>query len=97
MQLMPETARSYGVTDAYSPVQSIDAGARHLHALLRRYRGDLTLAAAAYNAGVGAVARFGGVPPYRETHDYIAKVQALHASYRLALARVASAKGRAAP
>ncbi|MFC5571386.1 lytic transglycosylase domain-containing protein [Lysobacter yangpyeongensis] len=97
MQLMPETARSYGVTDAYSPVQSIDAGARHLHALLRRYRGDLTLAAAAYNAGVGAVARFGGVPPYRETQDYIAKVQALHASYRLALARVASAKGRAAP
>lgn len=87
MQLMPETARSYGVTDAYSPVQSIDAGARHLHALLRRYGGDFTLAAAAYNAGVGAVARFGGVPPYRETRNYIAKVQALHASYRSALER----------
>lgn len=98
MQLMPETARSYGVTDAYSPVQSIDAGARHLHALLRRYGGDFTLAAAAYNAGVGAVARFGGVPPYRETRNYIAKVQALHASYRSALERgMAPAAGAAAP
>ena len=85
MQLMPATARTYGVTDVYSPVQSIDAGAPHLRALLRRYRGDLTLAAAAYNAGAGAVARYGGVPPYRETRDYIAKVQALHAGYRSAL------------
>jgi len=98
MQLMPETAREYGVTDAYSPVQSIDAGARHLHALLRRYGGDLTLAAAAYNAGIGAITRFGGVPPYRETRDYIAKVQALHASYRRALGPVAPlAAGRAMP
>lgn len=85
MQLMPATARTYGVTDAYSPAQSIDAGARHLRGLLRRYRGDLTLAAAAYNAGAGAVTRFGGVPPYRETRAYIAKVQALHAGYRHAL------------
>lgn len=85
MQLMPDTSRSYGVTDAYSPDQSIDAGARHLHALLRRYGGDFTLAAAAYNAGAGAVARFGGVPPYRETRAYVAKVQALHASYKRAL------------
>ena len=81
MQLMPDTARAYGVTDAYSPAQSIDAGARHLRALARRYGGDLTLAAAAYNAGAGAVARFRGVPPYRETRAYIAKVQALHAAY----------------
>jgi hypothetical protein len=85
MQLMPATARSYGVVDAYSPVQSIDAGARHLRSLVRRYGGDLTLAAAAYNAGVGAVARFGGVPPYRETRAYIAKVQVMHAGYRRAL------------
>jgi soluble lytic murein transglycosylase-like protein len=85
MQLMPATARSYGVTDAYSPAQSIEAGAKHLRSLLRRYHGDLTLAAAAYNAGVGAVARFGGVPPYRETRAYIAKIQALHAGYRRAL------------
>lgn len=98
MQLMPETARDYGVADAFSPVQSIDAGARHLHGLLRRYRGDLTLAAAAYNAGVGAVTRYRGVPPYRETRDYIAKVQALHASYRLAMERKATpVSARAAP
>jgi len=98
MQLMPDTAREYGVTDVYSPVQSIDAGARHLHALLRRYQGDFTLAAAAYNAGIGAVTRFGGVPPYRETRDYIAKVQALHASYRRALGPGAAlAAGRAIP
>jgi soluble lytic murein transglycosylase-like protein len=98
MQLMPQTAREYGVADTFSPVQSIDAGARHLHGLLRRYGGDLTLAAAAYNAGVGAVARYRGVPPYQETRDYIAKVQALHAGYRLALARdAAPTRGRAAP
>lgn len=97
MQLMPETAREYGVADAFSPVQSIDAGARHLHGLLRRYRGDLTLAAAAYNAGIGAVTRYRGVPPYRETRDYIAKVQALHASYRSALEPGVPARGRAAP
>lgn len=90
MQLMPETARAYGVADVFSSAQSIDAGARHLHALLRRYRGDLTLAAAAYNAGIGAVARYGGVPPYRETRAYIAKVQALHASYRAAMSQTAT-------
>jgi hypothetical protein len=98
MQLMPETARTYGVTDALSPAQSIDAGARHLHTLLRRYRGDSTLAAAAYNAGVGAVARFGGVPPYRETQAYIAKVEALRVSYRSAMASGSvPASGRTAP
>jgi soluble lytic murein transglycosylase-like protein len=98
MQLMPETARSYGVTDAYSPTQSIDAGARHLRTLLRRYEGDLTLATAAYNAGEGAVTRYGGVPPYRETRAYIAKVQAMHASYRRALeSTVPVAATRAAP
>ncbi|GAB3348007.1 hypothetical protein GCM10027430_08280 [Lysobacter tyrosinilyticus] len=98
MQLMPETARSYGVTDAFSAGQSIDAGARHLQVLLRRYRGDFTLATAAYNAGIGAVARFGGVPPYRETQAYIAKVEALRASYRSALVsgNVAT-NGRTAP
>lgn len=85
MQLMPEVARQYRVADPFSAAQSIDAGARHLKTLLRRYQGDLTLAAAAYNAGVGAVARYGGVPPYRETLTYVAKVQALHARYRAAM------------
>lgn len=86
MQLMPDTARAYGVADAFSAAQSIDAGARHLRVLLRRYRGDATLAAAAYNAGIGAVARYKGVPPYRETQAYIAKVQALQVRYRNAMA-----------
>lgn len=85
MQLMPEVSADYGVRDPFSAQQSIDAGARHLRVLLRRYDGDHTLAAAAYNAGIGAVTRYGGVPPYRETEAYIAKVRALHARYREAM------------
>lgn len=85
MQLMPETAKEYGVLDPFSSTESINAGARHLKALMRRYKGDLILVAAAYNAGIGTVARYGGVPPYRETQEYIAKVQALHQRYQLAL------------
>ena len=85
MQLMPQTSREYGVADPFSSEQSIRAGARHLQWLMKRYRNDLTLVAAAYNAGVGAVARYGGVPPYAETQAYIAKVQALHARYSEAL------------
>lgn len=85
MQLMPDVIADYGVTDPFDPVQSIRAGARHMRTLLRRYDGDLDLAAAAYNAGIGAVQRHGGVPPYRETRAYIAKVRALHARYREAM------------
>ncbi|HVR81563.1 MAG TPA: lytic transglycosylase domain-containing protein [Luteimonas sp.] len=87
MQLMPEVAREYGVHDPYSAVESIGAGARHLKTLMRRYRNDLTLVAAAYNAGIGAVAHYGGVPPYAETQAYVAKVQVLQARYRSALDR----------
>ncbi|HEX2596523.1 MAG TPA: lytic transglycosylase domain-containing protein [Luteimonas sp.] len=87
MQLMPAVARAYGVADPYSSAQSIDGGARHIKALMRRYKGDLTLVAAAYNAGAGAVTRFGGVPPYSETQAYVEKVQALYARYRTALGR----------
>lgn len=97
MQLMPETARELGVRDPFAPAESIDAGARHLRGLLRRYRGDLELVAAAYNAGVGAVARHGGVPPYAETRDYIRRVLALHARYRVALGRVPSPARARAP
>ncbi len=85
MQLMPEVAREYGVRDPYASDQSIRAGARHLQALMRRYRNDFALVAAAYNAGVGAVTRYGGVPPYAETQAYVAKVQALHDRYSAAL------------
>ncbi|RZA21170.1 MAG: lytic transglycosylase domain-containing protein [Lysobacteraceae bacterium] len=85
MQLMPEVQREYGVVDPFASSQSIDAGAKFLRALLRRYKGDFNLAAAAYNAGIGAVARFGGVPPYAETLAYVEKVHALHARYRSAM------------
>ncbi len=85
MQLMPETAREFGVADPKSPDQSIDGAARLIRQLVKRYRGDLKLVAAAYNAGAGVVARYGGVPPYRETQQYIAKVEALYARYRSAL------------
>lgn len=85
MQLLPATAKDYGVTDPFSAAQSIAGGARHLARLLRRYDGDRVLAAAAYNAGEGAVARYGGVPPYAETEAYVAKVDALYTLYAAAL------------
>ena len=89
MQLMPDVAREYAVTDPYSAAQSIDGGARHLKLLLRRYKGDLDLVAAAYNAGVGSVTQYKGVPPYRETLQYVEKVQALYDRYRTAMAKPA--------
>lgn len=85
MQLMPDVQHDYGVGNPFVPKQSIDAGAKLLHDLLRRYKGNVLLATAAYNAGVGAVEKFGGVPPYAETRKYVAKVQALHARYRAAM------------
>lgn len=85
MQLMPEVAREYGVANPLASADSINAGAKHLRSLLLRYDGDLTLAAAAYNAGPGAVARYGGVPPYAETQAYVGKVRALHERYRAAM------------
>jgi len=74
MQLMPATARDLGVTDPFDPAANLDGGSRHLSALVVRYEGDLTKALAAYNAGMGAVARHGGVPPYAETRKYVQKV-----------------------
>jgi soluble lytic murein transglycosylase-like protein len=74
MQLMPQTAASLGVTNAYDPAQSIDAGARYLRGQLDRFGGDTSLALAAYNAGAGAVERYGGVPPYAETQNYVQQV-----------------------
>ena len=74
MQLMPATAQGLGVSDPYDPTQSIDAGARYLRGQLDRYHGDVRLALAAYNAGPGAVAQYGGVPPYPETQRYVAAV-----------------------
>ncbi len=81
MQLMPQTARLYGVTDLYSPRQNVDAGVRHLKYLLKRYRNKLKLAIAAYNAGEEAVEHYNGVPPYRETRNYVKKVLRFHQIY----------------
>ena len=75
MQLMPGTARQYGVQDAFDPLENLRAGARHLRALLDEFDADETLALAAYNAGSGAVRRHGGVPAYPETRAYVRKVQ----------------------
>ena len=75
MQLMPATARSYGVKDPHDPYENLRAGARHLRNLLDEFDGDVTLALAAYNAGSGAVRRHRGVPAYRETQDYVTKVE----------------------
>ncbi len=87
MQLMPEVSKEYGVKDPFSSAESISAGARHLKSLKRRYKDDLVLVAAAYNAGIGAVARYGGVPPYAETQAYVVKVQVLYDRYLVAMGR----------
>jgi len=77
MQLMPFTARRFGVSDPFNARQNIFAGARYLRILLDLFGGDLDLALAGYNAGEGAVRRHGGIPPYRETRNYIRKVRSL--------------------
>jgi soluble lytic murein transglycosylase-like protein len=83
MQLMPATARRYGVSDRADARQSVDAGARHLRDLLRRYDGNVALALSAYNAGEGAVERHARrIPPYRETLTYVPEVMARAAGYR---------------
>ena len=75
MQLIPTTAQRYGANDVFNPQQNIDAGVKHLKRLLERYSGNLDLALAAYNAGEGAVDRAHGIPAYRETQNYVQKVQ----------------------
>jgi soluble lytic murein transglycosylase-like protein len=75
MQLMPATARQYSVRNPYDPKANLEAGIRHLASLLGRF--EVTVALAAYNAGEGAVKRFGGVPPYRETREYVQRILAL--------------------
>jgi soluble lytic murein transglycosylase-like protein len=82
MQLMPQTAAALGLKNAFDPASNIDGGVRYLRDLLERYDGDLKLALAAYNAGVGNVAAFGGVPPFRTTRAYIQKVLHYHRFYQ---------------
>lgn len=78
MQLMPQTARRLRVDDPYDPEQNVRGGVRELSRLLERYSGNTPLALAAYNAGEGAVAKYGGIPPYGETRRYVARIMYLY-------------------
>lgn len=77
MQLIPATAERFGVEDSFNPEQNIEGGTKYLKFLLTKYDGDRRLALAAYNAGEGAVDKYGGIPPYRETINYVEKIEAL--------------------
>jgi len=74
MQLMPQTANSLGVKDSFDPAENVEGGVRYLRDLLVQYNGDAVKALAAYNAGPRRVQQYGGVPPYRETHAYVARI-----------------------
>jgi soluble lytic murein transglycosylase-like protein len=95
MQLMPATARRFGVANAFDPGQNIRGGVQYLGWLLKRFNGDLNLAAAGYNAGEGAVDKYKGVPPYAETQRYVQRVAVLAQRYRggTAVASAGAASG----
>jgi soluble lytic murein transglycosylase-like protein len=80
MQLIPQTASRYSVANIFDPAQNIDAGTHYLKDLLEKYRGNLSLALAAYNAGPEMVERYGGIPPFPETQKYVRQITARLAS-----------------
>lgn len=82
MQLMPTTASTFQVNDVFHPESNIEGGTRYLRYLIKLFRGDLTLALAAYNAGENAVIKYNGIPPYRETQEYVRRVLNFHRTYR---------------
>jgi len=93
MQLIPDTAHRFGVRDAFNPVENIQGGAKYLRYLLDLYDDNYPLALAAYNAGEAAVAKYGGIPPYAETQNYVTQVRR-----QLEIAKkAAAAKPQAAP
>lgn len=81
-QIMPDTARSLGIADPYDPDSNLKAGARYLSQLMTQFNGQLDLALAGYNAGPGAVKKYGGIPPYKETQDYVRKIIARYNTLR---------------
>lgn len=86
MQLMPQTAKRYGVVDAFDPLQNLDGGAQYLRDLLRMFNNNVSLALAAYNAGEHAVMKHGNrIPPYRETLNYVPRVLDFYQRYRSGL------------
>jgi len=87
MQLVPATADRMMVTDSFDPRQNIFGGVRYLRVLANLFNGDIQLTIAAYNAGEGAVIRYGGIPPYQETQDYVVKVLGHYRQYRSQAAR----------
>ena len=96
MQLMPSTALSLGVADARLPDQNINCGTAYLDALLTRYKNNLALALAAYNAGPGAVDRYHGVPPFRETRAYVVRVMTEFKRRKLELAATPATRSQLA-
>lgn len=90
MQLIPATAARFGVSDPFAPAQNIDGGVSYLAWLTKRFDGDLTKVAAGYNAGEGAVDRYGGVPPYDETQRYVERVNILHQRYASEMAKASA-------
>jgi len=89
MQLMPATARRFGVRDSYNSHQNIGAGTKYLRWLLDRYRGNVHFALAGYNAGEGKVDRYGGIPPYKETREYVRRVMGVYKTLHGKKARTA--------
>ncbi len=82
MQLMPETQKELQIVDVFNPINNIEGGTLYLSRLLDQFGDDVELATAAYNAGPGAVQQYGGVPPYRETREYVRRVKILYRRYR---------------
>lgn len=82
MQLMPSTAKSLKVADRFNPKDNVEGGVKYLRFLLDTFKGDVSLAVAAYNAGLGKVAKYGGIPPYNETRTYVTKVLSYMKSYQ---------------